>query len=302
VIAVSDDRVTLTDPSTRAMQMRQHVQSVAESILTDHRADALFERVLSSRRHVHGYSVRNRILQHWQAPLSRLVASLSAFEAMASEQGVAATTFGGRPRRVVIRAGARGVWVWGRSAQRRPSHDGTEDDEPTEVSVSYIPVTTWAVEDIVYAASGGAFELPDHVVPVDDDRLYRGLLGFAQDRGIEIEHRGIIGARGVSSGGRITLQHGDSEAVQLPVLAHEVIHESLHHSENSERLPKSMVESEAETGAAVLLRHYGHDVPASAAYLRSHHVRPADVLASMDRIVRAVGEVVEFVEKQEGDQ
>jgi hypothetical protein len=50
------------------------------------------------------------------------------------------------------------------------------------------------------------------------------------------------------------------------------------------------------------LRHYGHDVPASAAYLRSHHVRPVDVLNSMDRIVRAVGEVVEFVEKQEGDQ
>ena len=292
-------RITLTEPATRAMQMRQHVQSVAESILTDHRADGLFAEVLAARRHVHGYSVRNRILQSWQAPMARQVASLSAYEAMARDQGVAAVTVKDKPHRVLIRAGARGVWIWGRTTRRRQFHSSIGDDEQTEVSVSYIPVATWAVEDIVYAANGEGFVLPDHVIGVDDRALYDALVAFADHKGVQIVHRGIIGARGVSSGGQITLQSGDSPAVQLPVLAHEIAHELLHHVPGSERLSKTVVEGEAEAICAVLLRHYGHDVPASAAYLRGHGVRPADVLASMDRIIKATSEVIGFIEEQE---
>ena len=40
---------------------------------------------------------------------------------------------------------------------------------------------------------------------------------------------------------------------------------------------------------------YGHDEPVTAAYLRSHQVRPNDVLRSMDRILKAVNDVVEFI-------
>ena len=293
------ERITLTEPATRALQMRQYVEAIANAIRTDHRADEIFERAISSRRHVHGYSVRNRILQQWQAPMSRLVASLSAFEAIAVEQGIEAVSIKGRAHRVMIRAGARGVWVWGRSTRRRQLHDSITNEEQTEVSVSYLPVATWAVEDIVYAASGEPFELPDHVVPVDDARLYAGLMAFAESRGITVEHRGLHGPRGISSGGRISLQHGDSEAVQLPVLAHEIVHELLHHSRDGRQLSRAVVENEAEASASVLLRHYGHDVPASAAYLRQHGVRPADVLRSMDNIVKATSAVIEFIEGQE---
>ena len=52
----------------------------------------------------------------------------------------------------------------------------------------------------------------------------------------------------------------------------------------------------------VLMQHHGHDVPATPAYLRNHNVRPADVLASMDRIIRATSEVVEFMERWEREQ
>jgi hypothetical protein len=293
-------RTKLTEPATRALLMRQHVQAVAESILTDHRADEIFERAISSRRHVHGYSVRNRILQQWQAPMSRLVASLSAFEAIASEQGAETVTIKGKPRRVLIAVGARGVWIWGRSTRRRQFHDNVSDEEQTEVSVSYVPVATWAVEDIEYAATHNPFQLPDHVQAVDDARLYRGLMEFAADRGIVVEHRGLIGPRGVSSGGKIALQHGDSEAVQLGILAHELMHEVLlHHAPESRHLSRSIVEGEAEAGMAVLLRHFGHDAVLSPQYLRNHGVQPKDVLNSMDRILRATGQVIEFIEGRE---
>lgn len=292
-------RITLTDPATRAMQMRQHINAIAESIRTDRRADSLFEQVLAAKRHVHGYSIRNRLLQQWQAPHSRLVASLSAFDRIAADQGAEAVNIKGKPLRVMIRAGAKAVWIWGRSSRRRQFHDEvTGEGDVQTVVVSYIPVATWTVEDMTYAASGEPFELPDHVLPVDDDSLFEALLAFATHKGIEVVHRGIIGARGTSSGGRITLQSGDSEAMQLPILAHEVMHELLHAGRNGRDLPKRIVEGEAQAGAGVLLRMCGHDEPVTAAYLRNHFTRPQDVLGSMDRIVRAVGEVLDFMEKR----
>jgi len=181
-------------------------------------------------------------------------------------------------------------------------HDALVEQDRVEVSVFYTPCSVWQAEDIVVASTGASLVIPDHVMGVDDLRLYAGLMAFAASRGITVEHRGLHGPRGLSSGGRISLQHGDSEAVQLPVLAHEIIHELLHHSRTGRQLPKTTVESEAETGAAVLMQHHGHDVPATPAYLRNHNVRPADVLASMDRIIRATSEVVEFMERWEREQ
>ena len=292
---MSTDRVTLTNPATRAMEMRAKVNEVAESIILDYRADSLFEQVMSSRRHVHNYSIRNRILQQWQAPLSRLIASLGTYEKIAADQGAETTIIGGRRKRVMIRAGARAVWVWGRYMSRSPLNDSIEDGQRVDV-VQYRPMATWAVEDIVYAATAEAMILPDHVQPIDDRALYDALVAFAAHKQIEIVHTGIVGARGLSHGGRISLQHGDSEALQLPVLTHEIMHELLHHNRESMGLPKGLIEGECQGAAGTLLRMYGHDEPVTAAYLRNHNVQPNDVLRSMDRILKAVNEVVEFIE------
>lgn len=80
-------RVTLTDRDARANLMRWHVEAVARSIVKDHDDDGVFERYLSLTRHVHHYSVGNRMLISWQAPDSRLVASRSAFDGIAAQQG-----------------------------------------------------------------------------------------------------------------------------------------------------------------------------------------------------------------------
>jgi hypothetical protein len=50
---------------------------------------------------------------------------------------------------------------------------------------------------------------------------------------------------------------------------------------------------------AVLLKHFGHDAVMSPQYLRNHGVKPVDVLNSMDRILRATGQVIEFIEGRE---
>lgn len=289
-------RVTLTESALRALHMRQHVQAVAESILTDHRADEAFERALLARGHVHRYSARNLLLMQWQCPGSRCVASLGAFERIAEDQGAEPITIGGKRRRVLIAAGARAVWIWGRSTRRRTFQDSVTDEQHIEVAVSYVPVATWAVEDINVAATGQPLHLPDHVHPIDDANLYRGLMEFAGSRGITVQHRGLLGPRGISHGGRISLQQGDSEAVQLPVLVHEVVHELLHHDREANHLTSKFAEAEAEAGMAAIMRHFGHDALLSPQYLRNHGIQPRDVLASMDRILRATGEIIGFIE------
>lgn len=291
-------RVTLTDPATLALRMRQHVEAVAQSILTDTRADRLFADCLAASRRCHSYSVRNRLLIAWQCPESRRVASLGAFGRIAADQGAEPITINGKRRHVLVATGSRAAWIWGHNSTRTELRDALTGEERVEVAIRYIPVAVWPVESVVYAATREPLVLPDHVQPIDA-ALYAGLIAFAAHQGIAVEHRGLLGARGVSHGGRISLQCSDSEALQLPVLAHEVMHELLHHASDSRHLPKPVVEGEAETGMAVIMKHFGHDAVTSPQYLRNHGVQPKDVLNSMDRILRATGQVIEFIEGRE---
>lgn len=296
-------RITLTNSASRCLEMRRHVESITAAILQhEPEADMIIQRALDFRRMVHGYSFRNRLLQQWQAPMSRLVTSLSAFDRMAAEQGAEGISIKGRRTRVMIRAGARAVWIWGRHTQRREFNDDLTGDPRDEVHVSYIPVSTWAVEDITYAASGEPFALPDFIAPVDDERLFKALLAFAAHKGIRVEERGLHGPRGLSSGGLVTLQAGDDSSVQCPILCHELAHEILHQRPGAERLPRGLAEAEAEICGAAILRAFSHPTPMSAAYCRNWGMKPADLLQSLDRVARAAGEIVAFVSDWRGDQ
>lgn len=293
-------RVTLTDAATRCLQMKQYLASAAATLLAeDAEADRIIQRVLDARKHVHSYSIRNRLLQQWQAPMSRLVASLTAFERIAAEQEAEAVPIKGKRRRVMIRAGARAVWIWGRHTARRQFRDDLADEQREEVHVSYVPVSTWAIEDIILAANSEPLTLPDFVIPVDDPALYHGLLAFARHKGIKVEERGLHGPRGVSYGGRVAVQAGDGPEVQAPVLCHELAHEILshHHQPGADRLPRGLAEGEAEMTKACVLRANGLDSPMSAAYCRNWGLTPQDLLQSLERVARAAGEIVTFVDE-----
>jgi len=181
-------RVTLPDREIRAAMMRQHVEAVAESILTDHDGDEVFARYLSLTKHVRDYSIGNRMLMAWQAPQSRLVASKTAFGHIAAQQGHACREFTSRKgkawtQHVMVAAGAKAVWVWGPSQYRttvRVTDPETGGEREELVSrTGFIPVDVWAIEDMRYADTGEPMQAPDFVEPVDDEDLYHSLLAFA---------------------------------------------------------------------------------------------------------------------------
>jgi len=181
-------RVTLPDRETRAAMMRQHVEGVAQSIVDDHDGDEVFARYLSLRKHVRSYSIGNRMLMAWQAPDSRLVASRSAFDAIARGQGRGGREFVSRKgkrwtQHVTIAAGARAVWVWGPTTFRVTTTvtdtETGEEREELQTRTGFVPVDVWAIEDMRYADTGEPMQAPDFVEPVDDEDLYHSLLAFA---------------------------------------------------------------------------------------------------------------------------
>jgi hypothetical protein len=70
---------------------------------------------------------------------------------------------------------------------------------------------------------------------------------FATEQGISIEYSTEIApARGVSSGGKITLLPGQSPAEEFSTLAHEIAHEFLHRGDRRVNTAKRVRETEAE--------------------------------------------------------
>jgi hypothetical protein len=299
-------RVTLTDRETRERMMRDHVRDVAQSIVDDDRGDAVFAELLSLRRHVRRYSIRNMMLILWQAPDSRLVASRTAFSKMAEEQGHRPKTRTSKKGKswdeyVFVAGGSKAVWIWGQPrviAKRVTVVDpdtGVEIEEEDRFT-RFFACDVYQAEDVRYADTGEPLEMPSFVDAVDDVDLFEALHAFAASRDIAVEQTGLHGAGGASSVGHIDLQKGDHWTVQVATLVHELGHELLHDLDDRLNGDRRLHEAEAESVAAVVLRHFGHDMPLSPAYLRNHGIRPADVIRSMDRIARAATEIVEFVE------
>ena len=291
--------VVLSGTNDKKQQMLAHIKAVAESIVTDRRGDAVLERYLCQMRHVRNYSMRNILLIAWQAPDSRLVGSLSAFERMAAEQRVPAVDFGSQPKRIRQARGARAVWILGGKVSEDTVLDEDSGEEHTLRHLCFFPAKLWCAEEIVYAEDGRPFQLPDFVQPVPDEGLYDRLLACAAAKGIEIREENLRDARGISTLGAILLQRGDPIALRIAPLLHEIGHELLHDLAARQEMPKAIKEAEAEVTAAVVLRSLGYDVPVSAAYLRNHGVKPNDVLNSMDRIAKASGEILDAITQAE---
>lgn len=174
----------------------------------------------------------------------------------------------------------------------------TGEDRQVRKCVGFRSVPTWAAEEVVYADTGEQFEVPDYRTPIDDRPLFDALCNFAGANGIKINHEELGGGiKGISKGGELVLDERDHWALTLRTLAHEIGHELLHPDKDDPSRPDRKVrETEAETFAVAVLRYFGHDdTETSEAYLQSYRASKQDVLASLDRIIRAAQQVIEFI-------
>ncbi len=117
-------------------------------------------------------------------------------------------------------------------------------------------------------------------------------------QGLRLQYASYLyGAEGMSSGGTIVLRTGQAPAEGLSTLAHEVAHEALHH-DGVER-PKVVKETEAEAVAYAVCAAVGLELnSASCDYISLYDGKKETLMASLERIRRVAGEIIEAVMPQ----
>lgn len=137
--------------------------------------------------------------------------------------------------------------------------------------------------------------LPEPATTTGDPRDHADRLkAFVAAQGIVLEYNpGIAPAQGLSCGGRIELQPGMPAAEEFSVLAHELAHELLHHK-GEPRLPKTVVETQAEAVAFVVCRGIGLETNTAAAdYITLYTGDPNTLAESLSVIQRTSARILD---------
>jgi len=120
------------------------------------------------------------------------------------------------------------------------------------------------------------------------------LKALVASRGIELEYsERIAPAKGLSSGGKITLLPDLSPAEHFAVLAHEVAHELLHKSERRAKTTATIRETEAEAVAFVVSSAIGLDIgTASSDYIQMYDGDKETLAESLTFVQQTAAEIL----------
>jgi len=135
-----------------------------------------------------------------------------------------------------------------------------------------------------------------------DPQGYLGrLVQFVASQNIALEYDcGIAPARGMSSGGKITLLPDLSSAEHLATLAHECAHEMLHRGERRKETTHTVRETEAEAVAFVVCAAIGLDVnTASSDYVQLHGGDKTTLAESLAIIQQTASVIIQAIEPGE---
>jgi antirestriction protein ArdC len=190
----------------------------------------------------HRYSWHNVMLIATQKPAATHVAGFNTWHKL------------GR----FVKKGEKGITILAPAVRHK-----AEDAERTDESSTTVGFRAAYVFDI---SQTDGRELPEIGRVSGDPRDYRERLGkFVAAQGIALEYsEAIAPARGVSSGGTITLFPGLSPAEEFATLAHEVAHEMMHREERRTSTTKCIRETEAEAVAFVVCSAVGLDTGTAA--------------------------------------
>jgi hypothetical protein len=131
----------------------------------------------------------------------------------------------------------------------------------------------------------------------DPQGYSKRLTEFVTAKGIALEYSGRIApARGVSSGGKITLLPGLDAAESYSVLVHETAHELLHRGERRTQTNHPVRETEAEAVAFVVSGTIGLDVNTSSAdYIQLHAGDKATLAVSLAVVQQTAAEILSSI-------
>jgi antirestriction protein ArdC len=191
----------------------------------------------------HRYSLHNVMLIASQKPNASYVAGFRTWNEL------------GR----FVKKGERGILILAPVVRRKAQND--EDTHETLTSIA-----GFRAAYVFDVSQTDGKELPQiGAVHGDPQQHAERLRNFACAQGITVDYsEQIAPARGVSSGGKITLLPGQSPAEEFSTLAHELAHELLHRGDRRIATSRRIRETEAEATAFVVCHGIGLETGSAA--------------------------------------
>jgi len=196
-----------------------------------------------------------------------------------------------------VRKGEKGIAILAPMVGRKRSSDDEQlaEDERTRV-FGFKACHVWDVSQT------DGEPLGEFATVKGDPRHYlTRLIEFVRSQNIALEYDfAIAPARGMSSGGKITLLPDLPSAEHLATLAHECAHEVLHRGERRKETTHIVRETEAEAVAFVVCSAIGLDVnSASADYVLLHGGDKATLAESLALIQQTASVILQAIEPWE---
>ena len=196
-----------------------------------------------------------------------------------------------------VRKGEKGIAILAPMVGRKRSSDDEQlaEDERTRV-FGFRACHVWDVNQ-----TDGKPLAEFATVKGDPQHYLTRLIEFVRSQNIALEYDSAIApARGVSSGGKITLLPDLSPAEHLATLAHECAHEILHRGERRKETTHMVRETEAEAVAFIVCSAIGLDVnSASADYVLLHGGDKATLAESLALIQQTASVILQAIEPWE---
>jgi len=247
---------------------KEAVEYLVESLALG-RSEVLVQ-YLAAMGRFHDYSFGNIMLIARQRPDATKVAGFRTWNSL------------GR----FVNKGERGILILAPMVRRKPEE---RESLPEETVASERELFGFRAAYVFDISQTGGNDLP-HLTEVQGDvvGLRERLTAWLAGQAITVVHSADIApARGVSSGGKITLLPGLPAAEEFATLVHEVAHELLHRGDRRLETTKQIRETEAEAVAFAVCESLGLETgSASADYIQLWHGDAKLLTASLGIIQR----------------
>jgi antirestriction protein ArdC len=251
------------DALDRLMEALEHGQS-----------DAL-KAYLSVLSRFHKYSWGNCLLIYSQRPNATHVAGFRAWLKL----------------RRFVRKGEKGIAILAPMVGKKKADDELTEDAQTRLF-------GFRAAHVFDVSQTEGEPLPEFATVQGDPQQYtEPLTNFVLTKGIELVSSDTIApAKGMSSGGKITLLPGLSPAEHFSVLVHEMAHELLHKAERRTATTHTVRETEAEAVAFVVSSAIGLDINTSSSdYIQLHAGDKATLAESLAFVQQTASEILKAI-------
>ena len=235
---------------------------------------AEFQKWISFCSSFHNYSFTNTLLILFQCPEASLVAGFRAWN----------------KRGRYVRKGEKSIRILSPRWYKTGLIDQTTGEENEDIY--FAPVSVFDVSQTE------GEDIPELNYTLEGDSLqeqYDKMIDLFKKNSIRLEIKPLNGPKGLSAGGRVSIEEKLDINGRFAVMVHEFAHEKLHQG-NPDRPDESKIrEYQAEITAAIILSHFGIDTTSSATYLEAWQAEAKNIQEAFTAALPVASKIIKHL-------